>query len=84
MFGGYIPHVLHGTRIHAYKFGLDFMVFNVFQKILRLGAWLGDSGVQAYLESLDVDVAEGEALFRLLQQLDRQHVCVGQKGNGHI
>jgi hypothetical protein len=29
------------------------------------------SGVQAYLESLDVDVAEGEALFRLLQRLGK-------------
>lgn len=33
----------------------------------EMSEWLMDERVQAYLESLDVDVAEGEALFRLLQ-----------------
>eukprot|EP00435_Cladocopium_sp_Y103_P074802 s963_g51.t1 len=33
----------------------------------EMSEWLMDERIQAYLESLDVDVAEGEALFRLLQ-----------------
>ncbi|CAK9027696.1 unnamed protein product [Durusdinium trenchii] len=36
----------------------------------EMSEWLLDERVQAYLESLDIDAAEGEALFRLLANDD--------------